>query len=84
MTVKTAISLDETLFEQVECLMKELEMSRSRLVAVALQEFIKRREKQKILDKLNEVYKGGPTEEEEREKRDMKAYHQRIMADEAW
>ncbi|MCB0065254.1 MAG: ribbon-helix-helix protein, CopG family [Caldilineaceae bacterium] len=84
MTVKTAISLDDKLFEQVECLMQELEMSRSRVIATALQEYIKRREKQKILDKLNEVYSDGPTEEEEREKRAMKGYHQKIMADEAW
>lgn len=84
MTVKTAISLDDTLFEQVETLMQELEMSRSRVIATALKEFIKRRERQKILEKLNEVYKDGPTEEEEVAKRVMKQYHHKLMADEAW
>ncbi len=84
MTVKTAISLDNDLFEQVEELMRELEMSRSRVIATALQEFIKRREQQKIFEKLNEVYNDGPTAEEEAAKRAIKQYHQKLVVDEAW
>lgn len=84
MTVKTAISLDDTLFEQVESLTQELAMSRSRVIAMAIQEFIRRRETQKMFDKLNAVYKDGPTEEDEAAKRAMKRYHQKLMADEAW
>ncbi|HRW09599.1 MAG TPA: hypothetical protein P5121_31075 [Caldilineaceae bacterium] len=84
MTTKTAISLDDNLFAQVEDLVQELDMSRSRVIALAIQEFIKRREKQKILEKLNEVYKDGPTDDEEVAKRAMKQYHQKLMADEAW
>lgn len=84
MTVKTAISLDDNLFAQVEDLVQELEMSRSRVIALAIQEFIRRREQQKTLEKLNEVYKDGPTEEEQAAKRAMKQYHQRQIVDDAW
>lgn len=84
MTVKTAISLDEALFEQVECLMKELEMSRSRLVAVALQEFIKRREKQKMIAALHEAYADFPDEEEAATQQDIQRHQQQVMANEPW
>jgi metal-responsive CopG/Arc/MetJ family transcriptional regulator len=84
MTIKTAISLDDTLFEQVESLMQELEMSRSRLIATALQEFIKRRETQKMVAALHEAYADFPDEEEAVTQQDMQRHHQQLMADEPW
>lgn len=84
MTVKTAISLDDTLFEQVESLVQELNVSRSRLFTMAMQEFIKRREAQRIMAALNEVYSNGPDAEEVTVLRAMKRYHQKLVADEAW
>ena len=54
--IKTAISLDEVLFQEAEAVAQELHLSRSGLYARALQEFIERRKSQKLLDALNAAY----------------------------
>ena len=51
-TVKTAISLPASLFEQAETLAGEMQISQSFLIEIALEEFIRRRENQQLLEKL--------------------------------
>ena len=55
-TVKTAISIKEPLFEQVETLASELNISRSRIFALAVEEFIQRYKNQQILEEINRAY----------------------------
>ena len=55
-TVKTAISLQESLFEQAELLAAEMKISRSRLIAIALEEFIRRHQNRLLLEKINAAY----------------------------
>ena len=55
MAVKTAISLNESLFEKVETLTQELNISRSRLFAIAVQEFIERHETRRMIAAINKV-----------------------------
>jgi metal-responsive CopG/Arc/MetJ family transcriptional regulator len=62
--IKTAISLDEKLFHQVEALAQEMKLARSRLVAMAVEEFLRRRRNQAVLDALNAAYEDFPDEEE--------------------
>ena len=47
--VKTAISLQENLLTQVDTLARELDISRSRLFALAVEEFLKRHQNQDLL-----------------------------------
>lgn len=54
--VKTAISMDEELFKQVEATAEEMNVSRSRVVVLALRDYLKRREAQRITEQLNAVY----------------------------
>ena len=54
--VKTAISLEASLFDQINELARELRVSRSGLFALAAQEFISRHENRKLLDALNAAY----------------------------
>ena len=54
--VKTAVSMDEELFEQVEATAQEMKISRSRVVTLALRDYLKRREAQRITEQLNAVY----------------------------
>ena len=63
MTVKTAISIEDTLFERANALAKELSISRSRLFALAVEEFIEKHENQQLLRDLNAVYDAQPEEE---------------------
>jgi metal-responsive CopG/Arc/MetJ family transcriptional regulator len=55
-TVKTAISLPKPLFEQAEHLAVKMNVSRSRLIAMALDEFIRRYQNRKLLENINSAY----------------------------
>jgi len=55
-TIKTAISLQASLFEQVETLARSLNVSRSQVVALALEEFVQRYQNRELLEALNHVY----------------------------
>lgn len=63
--VKSAISLPESLFEEAEAIAEELKVSRSRLMALALEEFIRRHQNRQLLAKINAAYDDSPDEEEQ-------------------
>ncbi|MBI2941714.1 MAG: ribbon-helix-helix protein, CopG family [Chloroflexi bacterium] len=63
-SVKTAISLDESLFEQVESLARALKLSRSRVIALALEEFVRRREDRRLLEAINATCEEEPGPED--------------------
>ena len=63
-SVKTAISVEGSLFEQAEEAAKELHVTRSRLFAMAMEEFLGRRKTQDIIDQLNAVHSAPQTEED--------------------
>jgi len=54
--IKTAISIEKPIFEQMNVLAKNLNISRSRLFALAAQEFIQRHKNIQLLQSLNEAY----------------------------
>lgn len=54
--MKTAISLPDSVFEQAEVLAQQLGLSRSELYTKALQAYLKRYNRDRILLKLNQVY----------------------------
>jgi metal-responsive CopG/Arc/MetJ family transcriptional regulator len=66
--MKTAISLPDPLFEEVEAAAKDLGMSRSKLIQTALEEFLKRRREDAITESINRYtakYGSGLSEEDE-------------------
>lgn len=54
--MKVAVSIPEDLFESAESLGKRLRVSRSRLYATALSEFLAKHHGRKLTDRLNQVY----------------------------
>jgi metal-responsive CopG/Arc/MetJ family transcriptional regulator len=54
--MKTAVSVPDELFRQAEAAAKKLRMSRSKLYATALAEFLDRKRSKSITERLNEVY----------------------------
>ena len=54
--VKTAISLPDALYADAEEIAKSMGIPRSRLYARALEEFLNHHKKERITEKLNEVY----------------------------
>jgi metal-responsive CopG/Arc/MetJ family transcriptional regulator len=73
--IKTAISIEKPVFEQVDALAHELKISRSRLFMLAAQEFIKRYKNQKLLDAINDAYDDLPDSAEETTLRQMRSRH---------
>jgi metal-responsive CopG/Arc/MetJ family transcriptional regulator len=60
LNIKTAISVEKPIFEQMDILAKNLKISRSRLFSIAAQEFIERHKNMEILKSLNEAYDDIP------------------------
>ncbi|MGE5530153.1 MAG: hypothetical protein ACM3X6_13580 [Patescibacteria group bacterium] len=54
--IKTAVSLPGPLFTKAERLAKELKISRSRLFALALEDFLAARENAALLSRINAVH----------------------------
>jgi metal-responsive CopG/Arc/MetJ family transcriptional regulator len=78
-TVKTAISLDKELYEEAEALADEQKVSRSRLYALALEEYLRRHESRLMLRELNAVYEAGPDENERALTEGMARQQRRIV-----
>jgi metal-responsive CopG/Arc/MetJ family transcriptional regulator len=76
--IKTAISVQKSLFEQAESLAREKKVSRSRLFVMALEDYLRREENRKLAKQLTEVY-GEPDPEQEAVQRKMKRYHRRVV-----
>ena len=77
--VKTAISLQKALFEQVEAVAREMNISRSRLFALAVEDFIHRHENQQLLERINVAYQGPPDPAEQALRRRMRRQHRQIV-----
>ena len=82
--VKTAISLDEKLFDKVNKLANELHVSRSRLFTLAVKDYLQKQENQTLLTQLNDAYADHPDEEERKISSSMKSKHGKIMEQEPW
>ncbi|WP_445171016.1 hypothetical protein [Microcoleus sp.] len=78
-TIKTAISLPASLFEQAEALAGEMQISQSFLIEIALEEFICRRENQQLLEKINAACEAPLSEEEQVLLRKMSRSHRRLV-----
>lgn len=82
-TMKTAVSLEKSLFERVDAVANELALPRSRLFALAVEEYIRRYENQKLLEALNAAYADGPDPEEQDQLRRMR-YKQKSLLEGEW
>ena len=80
--IKTAVSLQEDLFEQVETLASEMRISRSRLFALALEEFLQRYQSQQLLERINAAYDEAPDPSEQALRRRMRRQHRQIVESE--
>jgi hypothetical protein len=78
-TVKTAISLPPSLFEQAETLAGKMQISQSFVIEIALEELIRRRENQQLLEKINAAWEPPLSEEEQVLLRQMSRSHRRLV-----
>ncbi len=77
--IKTAISIEKPLFEEVEALAGEMKVSRSYMFALAAREFIECHKNRKLFEAINAAYKDLPDPGEERIRVQMKPKHRRLV-----
>jgi metal-responsive CopG/Arc/MetJ family transcriptional regulator len=76
---KTAISIEQPLFEEVNAMAAEMEVSRSYLFTLAAREFVQRHKNQKLLEAINAAYNDSPVLTEETLQAGMKSRHRRLV-----
>ncbi len=78
-TIKTAISIDKTLFEQAEALAQQMNVSRSHLFVLAMENFIKHYQSRALLDQINAAYIDQPDPSEEKRLSRMRPSHRKLV-----
>ena len=78
--MKVALSIPDEIFESGETLRRRLGVSRSRLYATALAEFVAKNRGRKITERLNAVYGS----EDSRLPRVLRGLQSRSIARESW
>jgi metal-responsive CopG/Arc/MetJ family transcriptional regulator len=78
-TIKTAISIDKSLFEKAENLAKQMNVSRSRLFDLAIESFIKRHQSQSLLDQINQAYVDQPDSSEQERLSKLRQSHRKLV-----
>lgn len=58
--IKTAISVQKSLFEKADNLAHQMKVPRSRLFVLALEEYIQRQQNRELLAKINAAYADEP------------------------
>jgi len=71
--MKTVISIDDGLLEQADQTARLMGLSRSRLFATAVRDFLQRQQQEQMLLRLNEVYASQPEPAENRLLKGIKA-----------
>jgi predicted transcriptional regulator len=77
--IKTAISVRQSLFEQADSLAREMQVSRSRLFVLALEDYIRHHQNRELLAKINEAYEGEPDPDEGKRLRKMRRLHRKVV-----
>ena len=78
-TVKTAISLDGALFREAQGVARRLKVSRSRLFATAMEEYLERRTNRELLRAINAAHEGPDDAEGVRLRRVRQARHRKAV-----
>ena len=65
------VKVTKSLAKKVETTAKQMRVSSDKLVSIALEDFLKRKENNDLFTALNEAYKDEPTAEEQAEIRQM-------------
>lgn len=81
-SVKTAISLDGELLREAQGVARRLKVSRSRLFATAMQEYLERRRNRELLKAVNAAHAGGEDAQEARLSRVRRALQRKTLAGE--
>ena len=80
-TIKTAISIQKSLFEQAESLAQELNVSRSQLFGLAIETYVKNHQNQILLQEINKAYSDEQDTNDKIRLSKMRKHHRKIVRD---
>ena len=81
-TIKTAISIQKSLFEQAESLAQELNVSRSELFGMAIENFVRNHQNQILLQEINEAYSAEQDPSDKVRLSKMRKHHRKVVRNE--
>jgi metal-responsive CopG/Arc/MetJ family transcriptional regulator len=82
MTIKTAISIEESLYRQVQKLAEEMNVPRSHVFVAAIRSYLRQRQNRMLLEELNTAYAEPPSTSEKRVQQAWRRRHRRKVAGE--
>jgi hypothetical protein len=81
-TVKTAISIEKSLFAQAELFAHTMKLSRSKLFVIALQDFFAHQKNKELLAQINTAYAEEPDAKEQNLRMRVRRQHRRTITEE--
>jgi antitoxin MazE6 len=82
--LKTAISIDNNLLEETDDIAQELDIPRSQVVSMALEEYIRRYHNKQLLAQINEAYSDAPDSEDVHTLEIMRSHQRKLGEREEW
>jgi predicted transcriptional regulator len=79
--MKTAISLDSDLLQRADQTARAMGLTRSRLFSLAIEDYLRRRQQQNMIEQLNQVYSDEAQPTEARTAKRMKAKFRSVIKD---
>lgn len=77
--MKTAVSIQKSLFDQAERIAREMGISRSRLFSLALEDYIRREQNRELLTQINAAFANEPDAIEKSLRLKSRSTHRRIV-----
>jgi metal-responsive CopG/Arc/MetJ family transcriptional regulator len=81
-TIKTAISIQKSLFDQAESLAQQLNISRSHLFGLAIETYIQNRQNKILFDEINQAYSDEPDTGEKVRFSRIRRQHRKLVENE--
>ena len=78
-TIKTAISIQESLFNEIDILAHKMNISRSQLFAKAAKEFLQKQQNRQIFEQINAAYGDLPDSQEKKWQERSRDRYQKLV-----
>lgn len=81
--IKTAISIQKNLFDQADNLARTMNVSRSKLFVMALEDYLERQKNRELLTQINAAYSEEPDSAEKKLRNKARGQH-RLLVEGEW
>jgi len=82
--MKTAISIPDDIFRDIDKLSRELHCPRSQILANAAREYLEKQKNKKIFEALNKAYSEKGTKQETELRKKGKKHYAKLLKAEKW